>query len=171
MRPLPEADAERDSAQRHRESAAAAREQLSAAVASHNETLAAARRDHESALKHARDIVAADLAAAERRHAADIAAVRALVEEERRVMLKHNTSAELIGEMVAKVESATRLNMELQDKVGGCLRRVGDRKCCAARARVDFALLCSAPFCALLFHMDGYIHGDVDCGDFLSSFF
>jgi hypothetical protein len=49
---LPEADVERDAAQRHRETAAAAREQLSAAVAAHNETLAAARRDHESSLKH-----------------------------------------------------------------------------------------------------------------------
>ena len=43
---------ERDAAQRHRETAAAAREQLAAAVAAHNETLAAARRDHESSLKH-----------------------------------------------------------------------------------------------------------------------
>lgn len=157
MRHSPEADAERDAAQRHRESAAAAREQLSAAVASHNETLAAARRDHESALKHARDIAAADLAAAERRHAADVAAVRALVEEERRVMLKHNTSAELIGEMVTKVESATRLNMELQDKVGGFVESGVESVAPRALAWVllCYALFCSALLCSLLFQMDG----------------
>ena len=31
-------------------------------------------------------------------------------------MLKHNTNAELVAEMVNKVEAASRLNMELQDK-------------------------------------------------------
>ena len=69
-------------------------------------------------LHRVRDHASADLAAAGQRHAADVAAVRALIDEERRIMLKHNTSAELIGEMVAKVEATTRLNMELQDKVG-----------------------------------------------------
>lgn len=93
--------------------------QMQEALLARDSTEAELRRVTMAAeASRAASVAASDLVAAEQRHAADIAAARALVEEERRVMLKHANSAELIGEMVAKVESATRLNMELQDKAG-----------------------------------------------------